>query len=80
MKLTVDELARLFGGRTRFVERLAQHDDPLRHAREVLRGLSDKEFREARRAVAVDTYLVIASAAKQSSAELEIASALRASQ
>jgi len=47
MKLTVDELARLFGGRTRFVERLAQHDDPLRHAREVLRGLSDKEFREA---------------------------------
>ena len=47
MKLTVDELARLFGGRTRFVERLAQQDDPLRHAREVLRALPHEEFREA---------------------------------
>jgi len=47
MKLTVDELARLFGGRTRFVERLAQSDDPLRHARGVLRALPDEEFREA---------------------------------
>ena len=47
MKLTVDELARLFGGRTRFVERLAQQDDPLRHAREVLRALPREEFREA---------------------------------
>src|SRR5947208_15834339 len=47
MKLSVDELARLFGGRTRFVERLAQYDDPLRHAREVLRALPDEEFREA---------------------------------
>ena len=47
MKLTVDELTALFGGRTRFVERLAQHDDPLRHAREVLRALPDEELREA---------------------------------
>ena len=47
MKLSVDELARLFGGRTRFVERLAQQDDPLRHAREVLRALPREEFREA---------------------------------
>jgi len=47
MKLTVDELARLFGGRTRFVERLAQSDDPLRHAREVLRALPREELREA---------------------------------
>ena len=47
MKLSVDELARLFGGRTRFVERLAQSDDPLRYARGVLRALPDEEFREA---------------------------------
>ena len=33
-KLTVDELAELFGGRTRFVELLAQEEDPLARAEE----------------------------------------------
>lgn len=45
--LSVDELARLFEGRTRFVRRLAEDDDPLRHARAVLRALPDEELREA---------------------------------
>jgi hypothetical protein len=31
-QLTVDELAELFGGRTRFVERLASEEDPLTRA------------------------------------------------
>jgi 2-oxo-4-hydroxy-4-carboxy--5-ureidoimidazoline (OHCU) decarboxylase len=42
-QLTVDELAELFEGRTRLVERLAQVEDPLAHAREIARGLSDDE-------------------------------------
>jgi len=42
-QLTVDELAALFEGRTRFVERLAELEDPLGQAREVARGLSDEE-------------------------------------
>lgn len=46
-RLTAEELARLFEGRTRFVERLAQYDDPLRYARDVLRSLGDEELREA---------------------------------
>ena len=45
-KLTVDELASLFEGRTRFVERLAALDDPLERAREVARALPDDEKRE----------------------------------
>ncbi len=46
-KLTIDELARLFEGRTRFVRRLAEYGDPLRHARAVLRALPDDELLEA---------------------------------
>ncbi len=46
-KLSVDDLARLFEGRTRFVRRLAEYADPLRHARAVLRGLPDDELLEA---------------------------------
>ena len=46
-QLTVDELAALFSGRTRFVEKLAQEDDPLGRAREVARELSDDEKAEA---------------------------------
>jgi len=42
-QLTVDELAELFEGRTRLVERLAQVEDPLAHAREIARGLTDDE-------------------------------------
>jgi len=45
-QLSVEELAGLFEGRTRFVERLAQLEDPLGHAREVAAGLSDEEKRE----------------------------------
>lgn len=46
-KLTVDELAELFSGRSRFVERLAQADDPLGHAREIAHGLTEEEKVEA---------------------------------
>jgi 2-oxo-4-hydroxy-4-carboxy--5-ureidoimidazoline (OHCU) decarboxylase len=46
-QLTVEELAELFGGRTRFVERLAEHANPLGDAREVLRGLPEEEQVEA---------------------------------
>jgi 2-oxo-4-hydroxy-4-carboxy--5-ureidoimidazoline (OHCU) decarboxylase len=45
-QLSVDELAGLFEGRTRFVQRLAELDDPLGHAREVAAGLSDEEKKE----------------------------------
>jgi 2-oxo-4-hydroxy-4-carboxy--5-ureidoimidazoline (OHCU) decarboxylase len=45
-QLTVDELAELFEGRTRFVERLAATDDPLRRARAVLEDLTPEERRE----------------------------------
>jgi 2-oxo-4-hydroxy-4-carboxy--5-ureidoimidazoline (OHCU) decarboxylase len=46
-QLTVEELAELFGGRTRFVERLAEHEDPLGEAREVLRELPEEDQIEA---------------------------------
>jgi 2-oxo-4-hydroxy-4-carboxy-5-ureidoimidazoline decarboxylase len=46
-RLTVDQLAALFEGRTRFVTRLAEYDDPLRHARAVLRSLPDADVVEA---------------------------------
>jgi 2-oxo-4-hydroxy-4-carboxy--5-ureidoimidazoline (OHCU) decarboxylase len=45
-QLSVEELAELFEGRTRFVERLAQLEDPLGHAREVTASLSDEEKKE----------------------------------
>lgn len=46
-KLTVEELSELFSGRTRFVERLAQEEDPLGRAPEIARALSDEEKAEA---------------------------------
>lgn len=46
-QLTVDELAELFSGRTRFVEKLAAENDPLGRAREVARGLTEDEKVEA---------------------------------
>ncbi len=46
-RLTVDQLAALFEGRTRFVTRLADYDEPLRHARVVLRSLPDADVVEA---------------------------------
>jgi len=45
-QLTVDELAELFEGRTRFVELLAGREHPLEAAREVARTLSDDEKKE----------------------------------
>jgi 2-oxo-4-hydroxy-4-carboxy--5-ureidoimidazoline (OHCU) decarboxylase len=45
-KLSVEELAELFEGRTRFVERLAELDDPLERAREVAASLTDEERKE----------------------------------
>ena len=45
-QLTVDELAELFEGRTRFVERLAQVDDPLGRARVLARELSEDEQKD----------------------------------
>jgi 2-oxo-4-hydroxy-4-carboxy--5-ureidoimidazoline (OHCU) decarboxylase len=45
-QLSADELAELFEGHTRLVERLAELEDPLGRAREVARGLSDEEKRE----------------------------------
>jgi 2-oxo-4-hydroxy-4-carboxy--5-ureidoimidazoline (OHCU) decarboxylase len=46
-KLTPDELAELFEGRTRLVERLAELDDPLGRADDVLAELSEDEQVEA---------------------------------
>jgi 2-oxo-4-hydroxy-4-carboxy--5-ureidoimidazoline (OHCU) decarboxylase len=46
-KLTVDELAELFEGRTRLVEKLAELDDPLGSAREVVARLSEHDKVEA---------------------------------
>ena len=45
-QLTADELAELFEGRTRFVERLAQVEDPLCRAHELARELGDAEKKE----------------------------------
>ena len=46
-KLTVHELAELFEGRTRLVEKLAERDDPLGSARDVIHELSEDEKLEA---------------------------------
>jgi 2-oxo-4-hydroxy-4-carboxy--5-ureidoimidazoline (OHCU) decarboxylase len=46
-QLTVDQLAELFEGRTRLVERLAERDDPLGSAREVIAELTEREKLEA---------------------------------
>jgi 2-oxo-4-hydroxy-4-carboxy--5-ureidoimidazoline (OHCU) decarboxylase len=46
-QLTVEELAELFEGRTRLVERLAELDDPLGRADEVLATLSEAAKAEA---------------------------------
>jgi 2-oxo-4-hydroxy-4-carboxy--5-ureidoimidazoline (OHCU) decarboxylase len=46
-QLTVDELAELFEGRTRLVEKLAERDDPLASARDVIAHLNEDEKLEA---------------------------------
>jgi 2-oxo-4-hydroxy-4-carboxy--5-ureidoimidazoline (OHCU) decarboxylase len=45
-KLSAEELAELFEGRTRFVERLAELEHPLAAASRVARELSDEERKE----------------------------------
>ena len=45
-QLTAEQLAELFEGRTRFVELLAQLEDPLAQAREVALGLTEGEQKE----------------------------------
>jgi 2-oxo-4-hydroxy-4-carboxy--5-ureidoimidazoline (OHCU) decarboxylase len=45
-QLSTDQLAELFEGRTRFVERLAALDDPLGQARAVAATLPDDEKKE----------------------------------
>jgi 2-oxo-4-hydroxy-4-carboxy--5-ureidoimidazoline (OHCU) decarboxylase len=46
-QLTVDELAELFEGRTRFAERLAERDNPLEVAPELVAELPEEELLEA---------------------------------
>jgi 2-oxo-4-hydroxy-4-carboxy--5-ureidoimidazoline (OHCU) decarboxylase len=46
-QLSIDELAELFSGRTPFVDRLAQLEDPLDHADEVARSLTTEEKLQA---------------------------------
>jgi 2-oxo-4-hydroxy-4-carboxy--5-ureidoimidazoline (OHCU) decarboxylase len=46
-KLTAAELAELFEGHTHLVDKLAEHDDPLSAAPEVIRELSEEEKLEA---------------------------------
>ncbi len=46
-QLSVDELAELFEGRTRLVELLAERDDPLGAADEVVGELNEAELAEA---------------------------------
>jgi 2-oxo-4-hydroxy-4-carboxy--5-ureidoimidazoline (OHCU) decarboxylase len=46
-QLTVEQLAELFEGRTRFVERLAELEDPLDAATELIRSVPEDELVEA---------------------------------
>ena len=46
-KLTTDELAELFEGRTRLVELLAEIENPLNRAEEIVKGLTEEEKLEA---------------------------------
>jgi 2-oxo-4-hydroxy-4-carboxy--5-ureidoimidazoline (OHCU) decarboxylase len=71
-QLSADELAELFEGRTRFVERLAAVEDPLARAPEVARELSDEEKKEvldAHPAIGARTGLSARSAAEQAGDE-----------
>ena len=71
-KLTVDELAELFEGRTRLVERLAEIDDPLGRADEVLSTLTEEEKVEAlaaHPAIGQQSGLSARSAAEQGAAD-----------
>ncbi len=67
-QLSADELAGLFEGRTRFVERLAQEEHPLEHARTLVHELPYEEKVEvlaAHPAIGQPTGLSARSAAEQ---------------
>ena len=67
-RLTADELAELFEGHTRFVERLAAEDDPLVRARTLVHELpadEKKEILDAHPAIGARTGLSARSAAEQ---------------
>ena len=67
-QLTADELAGLFEGRTRFVERLAAEEDPLVRARTLVHELpadEKKEILDAHPAIGARTGLSARSAAEQ---------------
>jgi len=67
-ELTAEELAGLFEGRTRFVERLAAEPDPLARARTLVHEIPDDEKREildAHPAIGQRTGLSARSAAEQ---------------
>jgi 2-oxo-4-hydroxy-4-carboxy--5-ureidoimidazoline (OHCU) decarboxylase len=69
-ELSVEELARLFEGRTRLVERLASEPDPLTRARTLVHELPDDEKREvldAHPAIGQRSGLSARSAAEQGS-------------
>jgi 2-oxo-4-hydroxy-4-carboxy--5-ureidoimidazoline (OHCU) decarboxylase len=71
-KLSVDELGELFEGRTRLVERLAEIDDPLSRADEVIASLTEEEKIEAlaaHPAIGQKTGLSTRSAAEQGGEE-----------
>jgi 2-oxo-4-hydroxy-4-carboxy--5-ureidoimidazoline (OHCU) decarboxylase len=46
-QLTVEQLSELFEGRTRLVEKLAERDDPLGSAKQVIAELTEREKLEA---------------------------------
>jgi 2-oxo-4-hydroxy-4-carboxy--5-ureidoimidazoline (OHCU) decarboxylase len=67
-QLSADELAELFEGGGALVERLAELDDPLTHAREVAKGLAPAEQKamlDAHPAIGSRTGLSARSAAEQ---------------
>jgi 2-oxo-4-hydroxy-4-carboxy--5-ureidoimidazoline (OHCU) decarboxylase len=69
-QLSADELAALFEGRTRFVERLAREPDPLARARTLVHELTPEEKKEvldAHPAIGASKGLSARSAAEQGS-------------
>ena len=71
-QLSADELAELFEGRTRFVERLAREENPLLRARALVHELPDEERKEvldAHPAIGASKGLSARSAAEQGGEE-----------
>ena len=81
-KLSVDELSELFEGRTRLVERLAEIEDPLDRAEEIVASLTEEEKVEAlaaHPAIGQMAGLSARSAAEQGTEDEEAALSLGAS-